>query len=196
VRRATFGTCLLVACLGAALACGGSVEEPQVAPARPNTPNEPVVPPGSLGRGEVVKVVDGGLGTFLQQVQVEASLKDGKFEGFRILSLQPENFWRSVDLQPGDVVRAVNGRSIEEPNDAYDVFESLRTVTELRVQVSREGRVRELAFPIVGAPMPKAKSSAAKSSPAMALTPTAQPPQAQSPKTQPPKMQGAKPASP
>ncbi len=104
----------------------------------------------------MVAVVDEGLGTFLQRVQVEPSLQDGRFQGFRIVALQPENFWREIDLRTGDVVTAVNGKSVEQPATAFEVFESLRTVGELRVSLLRDGQARQITFPIVGAPEPKA----------------------------------------
>lgn len=143
--------------------CSASVDEPAASPAKPRS-SEPVIPPGSLARREVVRVVDAGVGSFLQKASVEGSLKDGRFEGFRIVSLQPENFWRNVDLVPGDIVTAVNGKSIEDPYDAYAAMESLRTAPALRVQLLRNGTPRELVFPIVGAPQPKAEAANSGSS--------------------------------
>jgi hypothetical protein len=93
---------------------------------------------------------------FLQQVGVEASVNDGQFEGFRIMRLQPENFWRAVDLQVGDIVVGINGQAIETEVQAFQALESLRIAPELRVYLLRAGKPRELRFPIVGAPAPKA----------------------------------------
>src|SRR5690606_17127239 len=98
--------------------------------------------------------VDQGLGRFLQRVAVEPSLDQGRFQGFRVLALQPENFWREVDLRPGDVVTAVNGKSVESDVVVFEVFESLRTVDALDVTVIREGRLRQLHYRIVGPPQP------------------------------------------
>ena len=110
------------------------------------------MPKGSLRRQDVVEVIDQGLGHFLQRVQVEPSLEKGEFAGFRVLALDPPTFWEGIDLRLGDVVTHVNGKSIEQPADAFKVFESLRQAKELRVLIVRDGKQRELVFPIVGQP--------------------------------------------
>jgi len=118
-------------------------------------PAKQPVPEGSLDRDGVVEIVDQGLGVFLQRVTVEPSLEDGRFQGFRVLGLAPQNFWGDVDVRVGDVIVAVNDRSVESPIEAYEVFESLRVAPELRVSLVREGEPRQLIFPIVGAPQPR-----------------------------------------
>lgn len=111
-------------------------------------------PAGVLYRDEVDATVDAGLGYFLQRVDVEASLDNGRFKGFRIVSLHPTNYWRGVDLGPGDVVLSVNGMPIERETQAYDAFRALKQAKELRVKYLRAGRERELVYRIV-APTPK-----------------------------------------
>jgi type II secretory pathway component PulC len=138
--------------------CGKAATEPSQPPvAQAARPEKAPLPKGSLRRDEVVAVVDEGLGSFLGRVQVEPSLDKGRFQGFRILALEPENFWRDVDLRAGDVVLAVNGTSVEQPTAAFDVFESLRTASKLEVSVLRAGAHHQLSFAIVGAPRPKTK---------------------------------------
>jgi len=134
-------------------ACGGSTEEPVYPEKLPAAASKerPPLPEGILARSDVVEVVDLGLGSFLQRVQLEPSLEQGKFAGFRLLELQPPTFWEEVDLKPGDVVTGVNGKPIEQPEQAFEVFESLRKAKELRVSFIRDGKRRQLIFPIAGA---------------------------------------------
>lgn len=96
-----------------------------------------------------MSVIDSGLGTFLQRVQVEPSLADGRFRGWTIVDLRPSTFWAPVDLKPGDVVTSVNGLPIERETEAWDAFESLRTAGELRIAYDRNGVERTLAYRIV-----------------------------------------------
>jgi general secretion pathway protein C len=116
-------------------------------------------PPGSLFRKDVSETVDEGLGYFLQRVSVDPSIVDGKFQGFRIVELRPAEFWKGVDLKPGDVVMQVNGMPIERDIDAYQAFESLRAAPELRVTFTRSGSSRQLVYAIVD---PNAKAAPAK----------------------------------
>lgn len=133
------------------VACGGSSTESQSP--RPAT-SASALPPGSLARADVVRVVDAGLGRFLQQARVEPSIEEGRFVGFKIVELVPDGFWRDTDLRPGDVVTHVNGQFVEDPNQAYDVFEGLRSAPAIEVRLLRDGKSRVLRFPIVGAPAP------------------------------------------
>lgn len=111
-------------------------------------------PAGALWRDEVDETVDAGLGWFLQLVEVEPSLDNGRFKGFRIVDLRPSSYWQGVDLRPGDVVLRVNGKSIERDNEANEVFKSLKKENELRVKYLRAGRERELVYRIVPPPPP------------------------------------------
>jgi hypothetical protein len=112
------------------------------------TPREPA----TLYRDEVALVVDEGLGRFLQRLEVDASLEHGRFEGFRILSLTPPEFWQGVDLRPGDVILDVNGMSIERPPEAHRAFVSLKTAERLVVNYRRGGERRELVYRIKSRP--------------------------------------------
>jgi hypothetical protein len=164
--------------LVATLACGPkypSAEYPPTPPPRVDAAGHLDVPapPGSLWRHDVNATVDQGLGRFLQRVDVEPELSEGKFVGFRITDLHPLAWWQGVDLAPGDVVLSVNGKPIERATEAHAVFDSLKTATELRVTLLRAGKTRELTYKIV-------EQTAAAAQPA-AVAPAAPPPAAATP---------------
>jgi len=71
-----------------------------------------------------------------------------RFVGFRIAELRGPR-WRGIDLKPGDVVTAVNGFSIERPEQAQQAFLSLAVASELRVDYERDGQPRTLRLAIV-----------------------------------------------
>jgi type II secretory pathway component PulC len=102
-----------------------------------------------LRRRDVVATLDAGFGRFLQQVAVEPSLEAGRFRGWMILELRPATFWQRVDLQPGDVVRSVNGLPLEREIEAWEAFESLRTADEIQVAYRRGGAERTFRYRIL-----------------------------------------------
>jgi type II secretory pathway component PulC len=105
---------------------------------------------GAIRRAELVTVLDAGLGRFLQGVQTEASLDDGRFVGFRLVSIYPDDpRFRSIDLKPGDVVVRVNGQSVERPEQAFQVWDGLRVASQLLIEYLRAGERREIRFDIV-----------------------------------------------
>jgi hypothetical protein len=110
----------------------------------------PRVSTGVIARGALVPVLDAGLGRFLQNVDTEPAFHKGAFVGFRILSLFPgEPEFASLDLRPGDTVTRVNGKPIERPEQAIDVWEDLRSASKLVVDYRRDGEPLTLRFAIV-----------------------------------------------
>ncbi|MCC6214354.1 MAG: PDZ domain-containing protein [Polyangiaceae bacterium] len=139
-------------------ACGGAAPPPAVEADQPFDEEGQPRPERvvrQLERRDVDAAVAGGLGRFLGRVQLEPELDGQRFVGFRIVELRPFEWWEGVDLQPGDIVLRVNGQPIGRDTEAHAAFESLRTASELRVTLLRDGRRRELVLPIVGAPAPK-----------------------------------------
>jgi hypothetical protein len=110
----------------------------------------PRVSTGSISRDELLPVLDGGLGRFLQNVETEPTFHKGSFVGFRIVSLFPgEPAFASLDLRPGDTVTRINGKPIERPEQAAAVWENLRTASNLVVDYRRGGEEHALRFTIV-----------------------------------------------
>jgi type II secretory pathway component PulC len=137
----------------AATACGGSNVPTVAAPAPPSAPKAtpPAAPKDTLAREDVVAVIDAGFGSFLGLVEVEPALDKGAFIGWTIVALRPPEFWRDVDLRPGDVVTAVNGQRIERDTEAFAVFQELRVADGVNVTYRRGGEARALRYRIIDA---------------------------------------------
>lgn len=120
------------------LAAGGSGQCPGRAPS------------GGLRRASLQKTLDRGLGSWLRGVDIEPFVIGGKFGGWRLRALFPgDPCYRDVDLKVGDIITRVNGRSIEKPEQAHEVWQALRRAEALVVDYRREGVVRRLEIPIV-----------------------------------------------
>jgi S1-C subfamily serine protease len=137
------------------LACGGP-DEPEypdneigIAEVGDPEPPSPPRPKGVLYRDEVDATVDRGLGYFLQRVELEPALDNGRFRGFRVAAMHPPEYWEGVDLKPGDVILNVNGMPIERDTQAYAAFVALKKSSELRVEYLRGGQSRALVYRIV-----------------------------------------------
>ncbi len=137
-------------------ACAGQTPEPVAAsPApvaeapTPVTYSSPVVQ-GEIPRDALVGVLELGLGSFLRGVATEPHLVEGEFVGFRVVALYPDDpRFAQLDLQPGDVVTRINGQRIERPEQAFEIWSSLRVSSELLVEYLKEGEPRRLRFAIV-----------------------------------------------
>lgn len=106
------------------------------------------VAPGHLARGDVERVLRQGPPWLLRRILPEEVIREGKFVGWRMLSV-PED-WK-IDLKNGDIVTRVNGLTIERPDDLWSAWMQMQSAVELRVAIEREGKARELVMPIDGA---------------------------------------------
>jgi len=139
-------TLLLAGCGGAT---SNGAEEP-TAEASVNAAYEPPPPverEGTIARAQLDDVLAQGIGRFLQRVGTEPHLDEGRFVGFRVTELRSELF-EGVDLQPGDTLVSVNGLPIERPEEAMQVWNTLRVASELTVEYLREGERHQLRFAI------------------------------------------------
>ncbi len=127
----------------------------------------PVVPTsaGSIERAELERVLAAGAAPVLAEYQLDADLVGGRFQGWTIKAAVGTRF-AAVDLRVGDVVRSVNGRSLERPGDLFTVWETLHGASELVIGVSRGATMHTLRYTIVGEAAPVVEVPAPASAPA------------------------------
>ena len=74
-------------------------------------------------RSALDETLDAGLGRWLRGIDVEPQMKGGRFEGWRVKGLfAGDPCWSGIDLRVGDVVKRVNRRPIERPEQAQAVW--------------------------------------------------------------------------
>jgi type II secretory pathway component PulC len=85
----------------------------------------------------------------MQGVEGDRMLANHRFQGWLIKSIYPgDPCYQEIDLRGGDVVQKVNGKSIEKPEQAFDVAESLRTAPAIVVEFLREGKPQRITITI------------------------------------------------
>jgi S1-C subfamily serine protease len=133
-------TLALAASLGLA-ACGGStpppdgVQAPAPIDAGPPPDAAPIVPrrEGTVPRAALEAVLAAGPGRFLGTLEVRARLVGRRFTGWEVVRAP----WPDVDLAPGDVVVAVNRRTLERPLELQSLWAELATAPEVVAEVER-----------------------------------------------------------
>lgn len=141
---------LLLSTLLVLIGCSSAEPAPPAATTGAEAPPAAPTRSGEIARAELLPILDAGLGRFLQGVETEPDLRDGRFVGFRLARLYPADpRFRSLDLGPGDTIVRVNGQPVERPEQALRVWNSLRVASELWIEYLREGEPRELRFAIV-----------------------------------------------
>jgi S1-C subfamily serine protease len=104
---------------------------------------------GTIARDRLVAVLDAGLGTFLRQLEVAPRLSGDRFLGWQLVQLvDRQGPLHDVDLVPGDVLLAINGKPLSRPEQAQILWDSLRTANEVSARMWRGDQKLELRFTI------------------------------------------------
>jgi hypothetical protein len=105
---------------------------------------------GTIERAKLIAVLDSGPGMFLRQLEVAPHKdKQQRFVGWQLVQLLDRTGpLYDVDVVPGDVLLAVNGKPLSRPDQLQIVWDSLRTANELRATLWRGDAALELAFGI------------------------------------------------
>jgi type II secretory pathway component PulC len=100
-------------------------------------------------RTSLVRLIEAGLPRWMQGVEGDRMLANHRFQGWLIKSLYPgDPCYQDIDLRSGDVVQKVNGKSIEKPEQAFDVVESLKTAPAIVVEFLRAGKPQRITIAI------------------------------------------------
>jgi S1-C subfamily serine protease len=152
---------LVVAACGPAVAPKGTLDEdlprstapvantaPEAAP-RPEAPLGKGVRTGTIDRAKLVAVLDGGPGAFLRQLEITPRMDGNRFVGWQLVQLLDRNGpLIGVDVVPGDVLLAVNGKPLSRPDQLQTVWDSLRTANTISAELWRGNAKLELQFAI------------------------------------------------
>lgn len=65
--------------------------------------------------------------------------EQGRYAGLRMYSVLPTSPLNALGLRAGDVLRAVNGRKLDSPNRALELFQQLRQAPRIELAVERGG---------------------------------------------------------
>ena len=159
--RAALLSLLIVAC-GPKVAPKGTVFDEELESRRSEAAEPAVVdtpraeaPPGkglrtgTIERAKLLAVLDGGPGAFLRQMEVTARMDGNRFVGWQLVQLLDRTGpLHDVDLVPGDVLLAVNGKPLSRPDQLQTIWDGLRTANEVRAQLWRGDTKLELAFAV------------------------------------------------
>ncbi|MBL9015718.1 MAG: hypothetical protein JNL83_16155 [Myxococcales bacterium] len=104
---------------------------------------------GTIARDKLIAVLDAGPGMFLRQMELAPRLSGERFVGWELVQLIDRTGpLHDVDLAPGDVLLAVNGKPLSRPDQLQTVWDSLRTSNQLSAQLWRGEAQFQLEFAI------------------------------------------------
>ena len=54
----------------------------------------------------------------------------------------------SIGIRSGDVIKSINGKPIDSPNKALDLFEQLKNSSNINLDIERRGQPKQLNYDI------------------------------------------------
>ena len=89
------------------------------------------------------------LGDLLQQARAIPNMKNGRLDGFIIADIQKGSIFEKLGIRQNDVLKSVNGESIDSPAKAMELYQALRSnAAQINLQLERDGRVENLTYTI------------------------------------------------
>lgn len=87
-------------------------------------------------------------GSIAELIRVQPVRRNGQIQGFRVRPGPDRALFDQIDLEPGDIVREVNGVTLDSQDKGLDLMGKLRSADRLRLVVERNGRTRTVQAPL------------------------------------------------
>ncbi len=103
----------------------------------------------SLTRNEVNKYIQ-NLPALLQQARAIPVIEPGTgaINGFRLVEIQPGSLYENLGFKRNDVIKNVNGEAVDSPAKAMELYNSLKTDSNVSIDFDRNGRTQTSNFSI------------------------------------------------
>lgn len=90
------------------------------------------------------------LSSLLQQARMEPVFSpDGiGVEGFRFSNIQPGSIYEKLGFKVGDMIRSVNGEAVNSPTKAMEMYNLLKTSSNVQLGIERDGREERFNYQI------------------------------------------------
>lgn len=103
----------------------------------------------ALNRNDLLKYTN-NLASILQQARSvpNRNPNTGEIDGFRILDYQPGSIYEQLGLQRMDIIKGVNGETVDSPAKAMELYNALKNSDKISIVVERNGRSETMEYSI------------------------------------------------
>ena len=108
---------------------------------------------GPTRRGDTVTLARSDIHQSLQNInqllteaRIRPYLKDGKPDGFILSYIKANSFFTQLGLQRGDIVKSINSKPINTPEDAFSFYKAVESGQPLSMEILRAGQPRTINY--------------------------------------------------
>jgi len=88
------------------------------------------------------------LNELLTQVRVRPYFRQGKPEGLIVSQIQGDSIFARLGLMNGDIIASVNGQQMSTPEEAFQLYNSLKSGSPVSIEITRRGQKKMLTYEI------------------------------------------------
>lgn len=122
------------------------------------------------------RIAESNPGALAEIVRTQAYHDKGVLRGFRVYPGRNRQQFARLGLQPGDLVMAINGTPLDDPQRGKEIFDTMGSSDRVTVTVERNGQSQDLTLNVAQVMLPDA------SAPQGAPTNRGMPPQSMKPR--------------
>jgi general secretion pathway protein C len=99
----------------------------------------------TLARSDIHESLQ-NINQLLTQARIRPHLKDGKPDGFILSYIKADSFFTKLGLQRGDIVKSINGKPINTPEDAFSFYKAVESGDPLSMEIVRGDQPRTINY--------------------------------------------------
>jgi general secretion pathway protein C len=99
-------------------------------------------------KSDVLKYTSDLSNVLQQAAMIPVRGPGGEIEGFRFVNIQQDSIYTQLGFQVGDVLKNVNGESIDSPAKALELYNALKGSQDIKLNVERNGVSQDMEYQI------------------------------------------------
>lgn len=88
------------------------------------------------------------VGKLMTEIHISPHMEDGVANGLSLSQIKSASIFRRMGLRNGDVLKSIDGKQIDTVDDALQLYENLKSSSNVSVLVTRRGRDRNISYTI------------------------------------------------
>jgi general secretion pathway protein C len=95
---------------------------------------------------EELESAKSNMSQLMTQVRVTPNFTEGQPDGFKLLSIKRGSLFERLGLRNGDIVRQINGASLDNPQRALELYGGLESGQTITLGILRRGKEQTLRY--------------------------------------------------
>ena len=121
-----------------------AVEPMQADNAVNGEPEEEIIP---IAQDELQGSIN-DLSQLMTQVRIRPYFRAGKPEGLIVSQIQSDSIFEKLGLMNGDIIASVNGKEMSSPEEAFHLYNSLNSGSQVSIEITRRGQKKVFTYDI------------------------------------------------